>query len=1118
MEYLTSMFWKSFIKEDKKFDGVKFEALVKRLLPLIGVKNIKQTKGSWDRSRDFENKKSAIWAECKMYSESISIRVISPTLVMAIIDRPNIIYFFSYSPLNNNAIKHLSQFQSIAGIKIIVIDDLVLETLILSNQKVIEDFFPKLEHKTILCKRPYKMLVNFSKDPEIEYYGEEVENPREKELYIYSIFSIDIFIRNLCFDKKIIGELHISQSSDKLFLLNKSIRNKNCELDVHIDKGNLFFYRFYFKALGCGELILPDFTFALKNASLPHKEQINIKSIRVSSIVKTPLIGKKYIEIVNRFKNIIQGRNKPVFINIYGESGTGKSRIISEYTEVLLEEEFNVLSFNGEDVVEVEFLTFIRKIFSRIYKLPLVLSTGELDESSISKSGFVFNLLYDTTFIVHDKISECVNYFLSGIQLNKTALLIDNLQNFDEKSLDFINEIISRLENTCSKLILIGCFNTNLIYHDTKNYDLFNRFRLKNNNDTFINEEITGFEERAYDLFLDSCIKSLEEDKEKSFSTEYPETVMFFKRYVLNRPLFIEQTLLYLEQNEAIRRIGNNFYVSNISIFNDILKTNFPKNLAALLNQRWMLIKSKYRSKSLDESVKLLCFFTKIDYNHITDNQTLMNDVVFLEKLGILKFDEKERVSFFHHQLFLYFRKNIEKYTPENYTLYLDFINKKSLTDIYFYQYFILSEKLNIVDEQILQKAINKISANFQYEDFLIPFVYSVYNILVREKKGVENNIRLFLFLRLAKILQVFKNMNARVNLLQNTRKFILENEGDFKIYGKEYVDFNHGLANAYITVYKDLQAADVLIKVIEDLDNYCFKNSNDKLHCLGKLYNRLCVVYKALNLKKDALFYGCKSLKIATKLNNNELTLKNYIDLANVYGRSIEKKASIFSLWRNAVRIYHKNKKELNSQRAMLELYEAQLYLFEGNKKGVDLLEDGVRYCEVNSVYFFGVKYLLILVLSNLCLQTDISYFKLNVYINKALDWCIRYQINRTYWKALFVKGKLYQKFGTKDVKGISELFIQSLEQFQLVITNSQTEEYNQNYLLDITCFFKNNSTTTDDSKFYEIIEALHNEEIKNQIISILKTDKNQFQLFFDSLIPKTIYNDGKFDYPIIG
>ena len=166
---------------------------------------------------------------------------------------------------------------------------------------------------------------------------------------------------------------------------------------------------------------------------------------------------------------------------------------------------------------------------------------------------------------------------------------------------------------------------------------------------------------------------------------------------------------------------------------------------------------------------------------------------------------------------------------------------------------------------------------------------------------------------------------------------------------------------------------------------------------------------------------------------------------------------------------------------------------MLKGNAKGVDLLENGVKYCEAHSIYFFGVKYLLILILSNLCLNTEISCSHLNKYLNKALDWCVRYQINRSYWKSLFIKGKLYQKFKIENNEIISGIYIQSLEQFQLAIKNPQTEEYNLDYLMSITCFFRENGLLYDNGRLNNMLERLNNNEIKEQMIYIMKMNESE-------------------------
>jgi len=1126
MKYLTPHFERNFKKEGSNdFDGNKFELLVKELLPILGIKNLNETKISWDRSRDFEDRHKKIWAECKIHKDNVSIRVISPTLVMAIIDKPNTVYFFSYSSLNDNAIKHLSQFQNNAGMEIIVYDDITLESLILSNPKITKHFFPKFKYKKIVTEHLYTTQINFSKDPEIEYYGEEIEDPKVKDLYIYSIFSIDLFIRNLSAFNEMAGQLFISASdSNALFLLNRSIRNDGNALKFNISKGNLFFYRFYFKTMKCGNINLPNFTLKLDSPQKEESVKLKSKTIDVSPIIKTPLIGKKYIEILDRFKKLALSRNQPIFVNVFGESGTGKSRILQEYSEVLLGECFNILKFNGEDTSEVNFELFIKKVLSRIYKLPLIQS--EQDADTIEINEFIYDLLYNPTFTARDKVNECIDLFLAGIQTNKVALIIDNLQNFDEAGLDFINRIVSRMENIPAKFVLISCFNINLIYRETKAFDLFERLKLKDDKNTFINEEIVGFDGNAYELYLDNCIKSILDKDDDPFSLKYPETTELFKKHVLNRPLFIEQTLFYLEQNGAIKRLDDRLYVSNISAFNAILKQDFPKNLGELIYKRWELAKSNNKNnrninlQSVEDVLKFLCFFNKIDCRYIEKYDHTTENIRFLERLGFLKIDERENVSFYHHQLFLCFNKRyIGEYSQKDYSNYLSFLENNSITNIFFHQYFILLEKLNAVDEQVLRKAIDKVFLDFQYEDFLIPFVHSVHKILLNNKIDIEKNTVLDVFLRLGRTLQVFQNLNEHAALLQKSRDFILENEEKFMKHGVSYANFNHELANACIAIHKDSEALKVLEKAANDIPNYAFKDTAESDSSLGNIYNRLCVVYKAIDLKEDALHFGNNSLKIAKKIGCNELIIKNYIDIANVHGRDIKNKSEILSLWKCAAVLYNNNKNELSSQRAMLQLYEAQVHLLEGNdEKGIQLLYDGVKYCEAHSIFFFGVKYLLLIVLSDISLNIKMGYAELQSCINKAIDWSIRYQLNRSYWKVLFIEGKLYNKFKTKDEDVIAEIFLQSIEQFQLAITNSQAEEYNINHFIALSCFFRKNKNKEKSQKYIQMTESLRSIVVRKIINSIMQMNDNDFASFLSTHTPQSVYNDGKFDYPIIG
>lgn len=1123
MKHLTRNYWGQFIESDGKFNGLKFEELVQNLLPTIGL-TLRATKISWDGSRDFEDQGKKIWAECKMHKDNISFRILSPTLLMATFKKPSKIYFFSYSKLNNNAFNYLAQFETLNKIPIYVFDNYCLESLILNNDNVVNRFFPKFLKEKSYDPFFLDMRIGFSKDPEIEYSGDEIEDPRSKELYIYSVFCIDVFLRNINIANDLQGKISIKNLlNNDLFLLNKSVRNKKLELEIKIKSGCLFFYRFYFKVLRSGNLRLPEIIF--QNSQTFKKIGLKPNIIKVSSIIKTNLIGENYIRILHRFKLKIQARKQPVFFNIYGESGVGKSRIMQEFSESLFEEEFNILKFDGEDLEICQFRDFIKKVFSKIYKLPLIIA--DVDTKFIEKE-FICDLLYRKDFIYTNRIEEIIDYFINGILGQKYALIIDNLQNYDEDTLTFIDCLITRSELMTIRLVIVCCFNTNLIYSETKTFRVFNRLILKGNqqNSIYNNEQISGFENSGFKLYIDNCIKSVTHNQEVGFSIKYPETVNLLQTKVLNRPLFIEQTLLYLEQENAIERLYDKFYVKSIKRFHDVLNQEFPRDLFTLISIRWQIFKAKINSKeqvsNIDIAIRFFSNFNMVKYNHAIAFGITSESIAILESSGFIKVDEKEFVSFYHHQFFLFFQTKITYYISDELYSYKVFFEQNNLQNKYFYRYFIILFKLNLLDKNNLQKAIKKIFSGFQYEEFLIEFSNCLFDVLSNQNhlfKIKRDNV-LAAFSKIADIIQIFRSMEDSQIFLSDANYHILSNQKIYIKYAFNYFDFIHRYANSCITVHKDVDAILLLKKAIFDQNKTNFSTIKEKNQSLGKIYNRLCVVYKAVGLNKEAIIAGKQSQKLALKLKDKELRIKNYIDIANIYGRQIKSKNKILNLWQKAISLYKKNPFDLESQRAMIQLYEAQFYILKKKYKlGMELLNDGVRYCEANFEYFFGVKYLLLQVVAQITFNCESKNDIKNQFelIYKAKDWAVKYQISRTYWKVLFIEGRLYILHNPKSIFEASECFLQMLDQFLFKLQSSAIEEYNIFIFEYLAYFFRANPSKLSNSFFLKSQE-LKSINIKGLISKIMLLQQDEFNTAYDTHEPQLFYNDGKFDFPIIG
>lgn len=154
--------WNEITKEipNEKNKGVKFEDLVEELLrEMFKPEKWYRTRTSYDGKRDFAypddpETPDLKWAECKNYTDNLSINIISPTLVMGAIDKIKSIIFFSYSELNENAVEGLLRYTQTTGTEIKIFDGLILESLIYAYHKVpnISKFFPTTDFESAFAK------------------------------------------------------------------------------------------------------------------------------------------------------------------------------------------------------------------------------------------------------------------------------------------------------------------------------------------------------------------------------------------------------------------------------------------------------------------------------------------------------------------------------------------------------------------------------------------------------------------------------------------------------------------------------------------------------------------------------------------------------------------------------------------------------------------------------------------------------------------------------------------------------------------------------------------------------------------------------------------------------
>lgn len=183
--------------------GVLFENLVEKiLLKLFPERKLKftPTKETHDGSKDFwaiDNNNKRWWAECKNYTQNLSMKVLSPTLFMAELYDIDYLLFFSYSPLNGNLLRKIGIYSRRHGKRTFIYDDVNLENLIIK-------YFPDAV-KGIIKSKPISTIKNLyiknfaEKHPKL-YLAENFDGyydiSKDHELTVGEIYNIYCLVIN----------------------------------------------------------------------------------------------------------------------------------------------------------------------------------------------------------------------------------------------------------------------------------------------------------------------------------------------------------------------------------------------------------------------------------------------------------------------------------------------------------------------------------------------------------------------------------------------------------------------------------------------------------------------------------------------------------------------------------------------------------------------------------------------------------------------------------------------------------------------------------------------------------------------------------------------------------
>lgn len=301
--------------------GILFEDLIEKLLvAMFPNETWRRTIESHDGKRDFvypkeESFPDQKWAECKNYSNNLSLNIIAPTLIMGAIENIESIFIFSYSPLNDNAIEGILNYSKTSKIKVELFDGNVLESLICKFHNIngIADFFPNTDFE-----KAYSVLKN--KKLRIIKIIKDINGNKISASHLFELgefFCIYIIVQNLTYEQV---NCRISIKNNKEHLIKSDI--------------SIGFYTLPFA--GIGEYSIQCQTLNPGNLNCKLRITVENSEKTFSTTQKIRIIDEQHLfwietpafKILDRCRTHLESYSSTSLL-IAAESGMGKSTLIN---------------------------------------------------------------------------------------------------------------------------------------------------------------------------------------------------------------------------------------------------------------------------------------------------------------------------------------------------------------------------------------------------------------------------------------------------------------------------------------------------------------------------------------------------------------------------------------------------------------------------------------------------------------------------------------------------------------------------------------------------------------------------------------------------------------------
>ena len=271
--------------------------------------------------------------------------------------------------------------------------------------------------------------------------------------------------------------------------------------------------------------------------------------------------------------------------------------------------------------------------------------------------------MYDNQYDISAHISEIVDYLIELINENSVCIIIDNVQNLDEVSIEMFERLIDK-EDYKNNVTFVFSFNTDKLYSSTKPYQFHKKIELlyAQKPKYYYCCTVDGFSNDDAEEYITHCLGCKDEKK-----VEYQKTIKKIVERIGNNPFYIRNYLLYLYQkNIIVRTEFNKFYILNFKEFNNSFLT-LPKSILLLIEERESLFFNSLDNKQSKKYKNFFYFISlfkniPVEMFYSIFNREMLNRLL---DSGFIKY-QKDEIVFFHHLYDEFFSQNYVIYEAED--------------------------------------------------------------------------------------------------------------------------------------------------------------------------------------------------------------------------------------------------------------------------------------------------------------------------------------------------------------------------------------------------------------------------------------------------------------------